>query len=90
MTEGPWENNGNAVHKRISPHYAECIAICEGPNRRENAAAIAALPELLAAAKTVLAGLNARIDVATASRKPVFNGIADLHAAICKAEGNTL
>lgn len=51
ITEGPWENNGNAVHKRISPHYAECIAICEGPNRRENAAAIAALPDLLAAVR---------------------------------------
>jgi hypothetical protein len=43
--------------------------------------------ELLAAAITVLDGLNARIDQASISSEtvPVFSGIADLHAAIAKA-----
>jgi hypothetical protein len=48
-----------------------------------------AQPELLAAAKAVLAGLNARIDAAANGdgKVPVFDGIADLHSAIAKAEG---
>lgn len=43
--------------------------------------------ELLRAANKVLAGLNARIDEASASGSPVpvFDGIAQLHAAIAKA-----
>lgn len=42
---------------------------------------------LLNAAATVLAGLNARIDHATATGKsvPVFDGIADLHDEVKKA-----
>lgn len=40
---------------------------------------------LLAAAKKVLSGLNARIDAAPSTAKPVFKGIADLHAAIASA-----
>lgn len=46
-----------------------------------------AAPKLLAAAKTVLAGLTARIDAAPGDAVPVFDGIADLHTAIAKAEG---
>jgi len=40
------------------------------------------IAELVAAGQIVLAGLNARIDAAPSSAKPVFNGIADLHDAI--------
>lgn len=47
---------------------------------------IAAAPDLLAAAKKVMAGLDARIEAAPSTAKPVFNGIADLHDAINKAE----
>jgi hypothetical protein len=45
--------------------------------------------DLLAAAKDVLAHLNARIDAAVKSGAviPVFAGIAALHSAIAKAEG---
>jgi hypothetical protein len=45
--------------------------------------------DLLAAAETVLAGLNARIIAASDSGTviPVFDGIAALHAAIAKAKG---
>lgn len=44
--------------------------------------------ELLAAAKQVYDSLNARIDRASFSGKPipVFDGIAELHAAIAKSE----
>lgn len=54
-----------------------------------NARLIAAAPDLLAAAREVLAGLNARIDAASAAGKPVpmFAGVASLHAAIAKATG---
>jgi len=55
---GQWERNGNAVHERVSPHYATCIAICDGDNRYVNATAIAALPDLLKACKDVLAALE--------------------------------
>lgn len=42
---------------------------------------------LLASAKIVMAGLEARIDRASENAVPVFNGIADLHDAIAAAEG---
>jgi hypothetical protein len=53
---------------------------------RDNVKALNA--ELLAAARKVLAGLNARIDQARADGTPVpvFTGIADLHAAIARCE----
>jgi hypothetical protein len=45
-----WEHNGNnGVHLRKSSHFAECVAITEGDNRRERAQAIAMLPELFRA-----------------------------------------
>ena len=40
-----------------------------------------------AAAEKVLVHLNARISAAPPSAVPVFDGIADLHAAIAKASG---
>lgn len=44
--------------------------------------------ELMAAARRVLDGLNARIDAASAANEPVpvFDGIADLRAALAKVE----
>lgn len=48
---------------------------------------IAAAPRLLAAAQTVLAGLNNRIETALPSRVPVFDGIAELHSAVAEATG---
>lgn len=51
-----------------------------------NGVLFAAAPQLLAAAQTVLAGLNTRIEAA-GSVVPVFDGIADLHDAISKAGG---
>lgn len=83
MTEGPWENNGNAVHKRISPHYAECIAICEGPNRRENAAAIAALPELLKHLKHMVWLVEVEL------KEDGGHIVVNAKAAIAKVEGET-
>jgi len=53
-TPGPWEHNGNAVHKRITASYATCICICEGEARRSNAQLIAALPDLLEALEEVI------------------------------------
>lgn len=50
------------------------------------AALIAAAPELLRAAKIVLASLNARIDATLGRHVPAFAGIAALRDAINKAE----
>lgn len=74
---------------------AEWRALNEGPFTKKNlvefraAAALTAqaalLDELLSAAKTVMAGLDARIDEASANggtAVPVFAGIAALHDAI--------
>ena len=46
--------------------------------------------EMLAAAKEVLRGLNARIDAASAAKEPVpvFYGIANLASAIAAAEAS--
>lgn len=55
---------------------------------RVSSAAIGDWSELQEAAQTVLDGLNARIDMASALGQPVpvFSGIADLHAALQKAD----
>jgi hypothetical protein len=50
----PWEANGNGVHKRVSNHYAACVAVCEGEKRYANAKLIAAAPELLKALQDIL------------------------------------
>ena len=74
-------------------HRVNVVATMTNNDREASALAsvFAAAPDLLAAAKAVLAGLNARIDVASAGdgRVPVFDGIAELHSAIAKAEGRT-
>lgn len=51
-----------------------------------NARLIAAAPDLLSAAQTVLAGLHRRINEARVET-PVFEGIAALSDAIAKATG---
>lgn len=58
-------------------------------NSRDNARLIAAAPDLLAACRIALREMNARIDFASENCEaaPVFVGIADIRAAIAKAEG---
>ncbi len=57
-----------------------------GNQAGEDAAVLAvAAPELLAAGKLILAELDARIDAAPSTAKPVFRGIVDLHDAITQA-----
>lgn len=71
---------------------AVCEINIEGEHARAVSSIIAAAPDLLDAAKAVLAGLNDRIDKALAEgghSVPVFEGIADLHSAIAKAEGRS-
>lgn len=46
--------------------------------------------ELLTASKNVLNGLLARIDAAPGTAVPVFDGIADLHAAINRFDEQTV
>lgn len=94
LTPGPW-----AVHRRmkdcvtfIGKHGEENLFLenvdgyfaCQSP---ADARLISAARELYAAAQEVLVGLNARIEEAraTGSPVPVFDGIADLHAAVAKA-----
>lgn len=107
-TSGPWEVRKARTLLHIIGSEAPVCAISISANhvhedkpgdkarwraeQEANARLIAAAPELLAAAEIVLAGLNARIDQASAEgghSVPVFNGIADLHAAINKAGGRT-
>lgn len=74
----------------VSGHYADDEELAA--EAEANARLIAAAPELLAAAKKMLDGLNARIDAASAEggrSVPVFYGIADLHDAINRAEGRS-
>lgn len=54
-------------------------------HRIATARLIAAAPDLLEAAMIVYAELNARIDAAPDTAKPVFRGLAELHTAIAKA-----
>lgn len=58
------------------PHHC-CDAVCKLIEAKEMV-----WSELLVAAELILAELNARIDVAPAEAKPVFNGISELHTAI--------
>lgn len=101
-TPGPWRvGPSNDVQGRYAdssqiwvPHGAVSHCVVASVNyhlsqSEANARLIAAAPDLLKAAKEVLAGLNARIDAALADgghAVPVFHGIAELHAAIAKAE----
>lgn len=64
------------------------LAVVLADDREQaNARLIAAAPCLLEAAGKVLAGLNARIDAAIAAGGPipVFDGVAELHAAVAQA-----
>lgn len=56
---------------------------------RANVRLLAAAPDLLNAAETLLAELHARIDTAPANAVPVFIGIAALSDAINKARGRS-
>lgn len=56
---------------------------------RDSAVSAQKFDELHAAASRVLAGLNARIDAAPDSAKPVFDGIAELHAVLSKMNAGT-
>lgn len=68
-------------------HHASWCAGVSHPDMR----LIEAAPDLLDAAQKVLDHLNARITQASVDGAPVplFEGIADLHAAIAKATGST-
>lgn len=68
--------------RRSTDRYLKELARQSKRDQRIRAAA----PDLYAAAKVVLDGLNARIDAAPRDAIPVFDGIALLHAAINKAE----
>lgn len=68
-------------------HRGFCADSITEEEMQANGHLLAAAPDLLEAAKIVLAGLNARIDAADGHHVPVFDGIADLHTAIAKAEG---
>lgn len=92
-TPGPWKLS-NEPYPDGSPYYIiQAGHGSYGENgfrlgeimAEADARLIAAAPDLLTAAQTVLAGLNARIDAAPDTAKPVFNGIAELHDAINKA-----
>lgn len=85
-TNGPWAylDLGEVV---MADNFEVLIATIEQHEDAEDIGnLIAAAPDLLAAAKTVLAGLNARIDASSPHSVPVFDGIADLHSAIARAE----
>lgn len=101
-TPTPWEVIGPSdyAHPKAQCHYeieADGLSVAltigdEVPNEESNARfivrAVNAHDALLSAAKRVLADLNTRIDVATATEAPVpiFDGIGDLHDAINLAE----
>lgn len=89
-----WHSAGHAVQRcdATTGHAIRDVAFCDTHARAaEFVTAMAQRAELLAAAKRVLAHLNLRIDAASADGDPapVFDGIADLHSAIAKAEGQS-
>lgn len=90
-TKGPWEKNGvNGVHKRVSDHYAYCIATTDGDDREANARLIAAAPDLLEALKlvdenTALLGESDGVEVYRATL--TGREVKYIRALIAKAEG---
>lgn len=94
-TPGPWHRNIPPASKYptiFAGRNTHVAAVVRGRNLSDaemeaNCDLIAAAPDLLAAAKKVLADLNSRIAAAPDSAVPVYNGIADLAAAVAKAEG---
>lgn len=86
---GPKGDNDTLLQTWIKEVKREHVMI---ERDRANCTLAAAAPDLLEAAKTVLAHLNARIDRAVEEGQPVplFDGIAALHDAISKAEGQAV
>lgn len=58
-TSEPWEASGNGIHKRISPRFAECVAITDGPKRKENGKRIVQCVNALAGIDDPAAALDA-------------------------------
>lgn len=100
-TPGPWIRDGLTIYALMHSGWRKGVEQfrnrfhlhlsfdreCKAEEVEANATLIEAAPDLLAAAKIVLDGLNARIDSADGHHVPVFDGIAELHDAIAKAEG---
>lgn len=96
LTPVPWHLGGVSdplgprpttwVYGKVAPGMQSGPLVC-GSVSLPDGDLIAAAPDLLAAAQTVLAGLDARIRHAKDST-PVFDGIAALHDAIAKATGS--
>jgi hypothetical protein len=91
-TPGPWLYDESTGFVRDASGFAvaDAYEAFEKTQSNINGRLIAAAPDLLEAARKVLPHLNARIDAASAAGQPVplFDGIADLHAAISKATGS--
>jgi hypothetical protein len=92
-TPGPWERNGNAVHKRLSKHYAECVAIVGGDNKEGDANLIAAAPDLLEACKLLMEhikeGLVSVYEEKADNGQPVVSACELIESAIAKATGDS-
>jgi hypothetical protein len=102
-TPGPWTIEGVGVgghYKTINgARIVDCNGVCVATitrkadkpidQKKADARLIAAAPDLLEAARIVLASLDARIEGASKAKMtiPVFEGIAALHAAVAKATG---
>lgn len=96
LTPGPWEIEPVYVNEEsyVVAHYyihggPDHVEVADLIKNEADAKLIEAAPDLLAAARKVLAGLNLRLDHAaqTGAPSPIFFGIGDLHDAIAKAEG---
>jgi|GEM_PF-1192213 len=88
-TPGPWWVAGKGTIRWGDPKSSRTgwIGTVNWRDKEANARLIAAAPDLLEAAQKVLAHLEARIEGAPSNAVPVFDGIAELHDAISKAEG---
>lgn len=90
-TPAPWKWSGGRLYKSWPKQFASTNVFVIHDDRwmprPADARLIAAAPDLLEAAQTVLAGLHARIDAADPTVVPVFSGIVELSDAIAKATG---
>lgn len=92
-TEGPWEASSNAVHKRISPHYAAAIALVFDPTAgnegtdvtRANARLIAASPRVLAALQHLTRFVEQHFMVYDCDRESFDAVMDEADAAIAEA-----
>ncbi len=80
-TPPPWERNGNAIHKRISPHYATCVACFEGEDRYANAQLCLAVHDMLAVCNAIVQQEESNPNTTIA---PIVSMARD---AIAKAKG---